>query len=238
MPTQWVDWSKTVRSKDYRGSGSFATFLIIGPVCFILGILFASFPYDFPLLWTSDPLPPSFLDHLETHLRLLHQSPPLIARMLHIIVFVGFLGFFIKLFRPSEANVLFDGGSLMLYVIGAGVYLSNIVKGLRAVSQPGGLAAVDKAAAVASAGAVAGAGAEGGRVHHGPISGQVVLGREDTLRVLSASHVILALVLVGVLVLQAGQWYAERKEADDYAKAEKEAAEKKGAAAAGGKKKL
>lgn len=30
MPTQWVDWSKTTRSKDYRGSGSFATFLIIG----------------------------------------------------------------------------------------------------------------------------------------------------------------------------------------------------------------
>ncbi|KAK3904832.1 Shr3 amino acid permease chaperone [Staphylotrichum tortipilum] len=223
MPTKWVDWSKTVRSPGYRGAGSFATFLIIGPVCFALGILFASFPYDFPLLWTSDPIPPAFLDHLETHLRLMHQSPPLIARMLHIIVFVGFLGFFIKLFRPSEANVLFDGGSLMLYVIGAGVYLSNIVKGMRAVSHPGGLAAA--------------VGEEGG-VHSGPLTGEVVLGREDTLRVLSASHVILALVLVGVLVLQAGQWYAERKEADDYAKAEREAAEKKGAAGAGGKKKL
>ncbi len=198
-------------------------------VCFILGILFASFPYDFPLLWTSDPLPPTFLDHLETHLRLMHQSPPLIARMLHIIVFVGFLGFFTKLFRPSEANVLFDGGSLMLYVIGAGVYLSNIVKGMRAVSQPGGLAA-----------ATLSTGNEGGRLHTGPITGEVVLGREDTLRVLSASHVILALVLVGVLVLQAGQWYAERKEADDYAKAEREAAERKGSGSGvsgGGKKK-
>ena len=38
------------------------------------------------------------------------------------------------------------------------------------------------------------------------------LGREDSLKVLSASNTILALVLVGVLVLQAGQWYAERKE--------------------------
>jgi hypothetical protein len=190
-------------------------------------MLFASFPYDFPLLWTSDPIPPSYLDHLETHLRFMHQSPPLIARMLHIIVFVGFLGFFIKLFRPSEANILFDGGSLILYVIGAGVYLSNIVKGMRAVSQPGGLAA-----------AVAEDGREG-TVHAGPLTGEVVLGREDSLRVLSASHVILALVLVGVLVLQAGQWYAERKEADDYAKAEREAAEKKaGGAVAAGKKKL
>ncbi|KAK4151947.1 Shr3 amino acid permease chaperone [Chaetomidium leptoderma] len=240
MPSQWVDWSKTTRSKDYRGSGSFSTFLIIGPVCFLLGILFASFPYDFPLLWTSDPIPPAYLDHLETHLRFLHQSPPLIARMLHIIVSVGFLGFFIKLFRPSEANVLFDGGSLILYVIGAGVYLSNIVKGLRAVSQPGGLAAAeaDAAAAAASVAAAAAAAGGGGRVlHTGPVSGEVVLGREDTLRVLSASHVILALVLVGVLVLQAGQWYAERKEADDMVKADREAAERKAAAGAGGKKK-
>ncbi|KAJ4296039.1 Protein csh3 [Collariella sp. IMI 366227] len=86
VDTKWVDWSKTTRSKDYRGSSSFATFLIIG-------------------------------------------LPALIARMLHIIVSVGFLGFFVKLFRPSEANVLFDGGSLMLYVIGVGVYISNIVKG-------------------------------------------------------------------------------------------------------------
>ncbi|KAL2154383.1 hypothetical protein VTH82DRAFT_3059 [Thermothelomyces myriococcoides] len=252
MPTKWVDWSKTTRSKDYRGSGSFATFLIIGPVCFALGILFASFPYDFPLLWTSDPVPPSFLDHLETHLRLMHQSPPLIARMLHMIVFVGFLGFFIKLFRPSEANVLFDGGSLILYVIGAGVYLSNIVKGMRAVSQPGGLAAAEAAAREAhdalraAAAAASGAGGDantggsgaGVRYHHsGPISGEVVLGREDSLRVLSASHVILALVLVGVLVLQAGQWYAERKEADEIAKLEKLEAERKAAAAAAGNKK-
>ncbi|KAH6650201.1 Shr3 amino acid permease chaperone [Chaetomium tenue] len=233
MPTQWVDWSKTTRSQDYRGSGSFATFLIIGPVCFALGILFASFPYDFPLLWTSDPIPPSYLDHLETHLRFMHQAPPLIARMLHIIVFVGFLGFFIKLFRPSEANILFDGGSLMLYVIGAGVYLSNIVKGMRAVSQPGGLAAAE---AEARAAGLMGA-APGGAAHHaGPVSGEVVLGREDSLRVLSASHVILALVLVGVLVLQAGQWYAERKEADEVAQLDREAADRKGAAGSGKKK--
>ncbi|KAH6854233.1 Shr3 amino acid permease chaperone [Chaetomium sp. MPI-CAGE-AT-0009] len=154
--------------------------------------------------------------------------------MLHIIVFVGFLGFFIKLFRPSEANILFDGGSLMLYVIGAGVYLSNIVKGMRAVSQPGGLAAAEAEAKAAAA--AAGAGAAGMGTHVGPVSGVVVLGREDSLRVLSASHVILALVLVGVLVLQAGQWYAERKEADEVAQLDREAADRKGAAAAGKKK--
>lgn len=151
-------------------------------------------------------MPDAYYNQLETHLRFIHQSPPLIARLLNIITAVGFLGFFIKLFKPSEANVLFDGASLVLYVIGVGVYISNIVKGLRMVS--------------------AGGWDEGVKVD-GPYTGEVILGREDSLKVLSASNTILALVLVGVLVLQAGQWYAERKEADDTIAADEADAQKK-----------
>lgn len=79
----------------------------------------------------------------------------------------------------------------MLYVIGVIVYITNIVKGLRMVT----------------------AGNYGDPAN--AVEGQVVIGREDSLRVLAASNTILALVLVGVLVLQAGQWYAERKEEDE-----------------------
>ncbi|UPK98757.1 hypothetical protein LCI18_009692 [Fusarium solani-melongenae] len=211
--SSFIDWSKTTRSKSYHGSGSFATFMIIAPVCFFLGVLFASFPYDFPLLWTKAPIPDNFFDHLETHLKFVHQSPPLISRILHIIISVGFLGFFIKLFRPSEANFLFDGASLILYLIGFGVYVANIVKALRSVS----------AEIWTNDGF-------DGQTHEGE-NGELILGREDSLKVLSASNTILALVLVGILVLQAGQWYAEKKEADDAAAAAaadaKEAAAKK-----------
>ena len=48
------------------------------------------------------------------------------------------------------------------------------------------------------------------------------IGRVDTMRVMAASQVILALVLVGVLALQSGQWYAERKEAQEVARAEQQ----------------
>ena len=65
----------------------------------------------------------------------------------------------------------------------------------------------------------------------------MVLGREDSLKVLSASNTILALVLVGVLVLQAGQWYAERKEADENELMDKEARERRGSDGGSGKKK-
>lgn len=50
---------------------------------------------------------------------------------------------------------------------------------------------------------------------------ELVYGREDTLKVLAASNTILALVLVGILVIQAGLWYAERKEQDEDAKLDK-----------------
>ncbi len=164
-------------------------------------MLFSSFPYDYPLLWTSAETPAAYYDQLETHLKFLHASPPIIPRILHIAVSVGFCGFFIKLFKPSEANLLFDGASLVLYVVGVVVYITNIVKGLRIVTL----------------------GAYG--VPEGDT--EIVIGREDSLRVLAASNTILALVLVGVLVLQAGQWYAERKDQDEAAKFEKEKEEKK-----------
>jgi len=191
------------------GSGTFATFMIIGPTCFFLGILFSSFPYDYPILWTSDATPASYFDQLETHLRFIHASPPIIPRILHIAMAVGFSGFFIKLFKPSEANLLFDGASLCLYVIGVVVYLVNIVKGLRLVTLGDyGEGPVDPDGPFVA-----------------PTSGGL-LGREDSLRVLAASNTILALVLVGVLVLQAGQWYAERKDQEEKVAFEKDHEEK------------
>ncbi|RDA96017.1 hypothetical protein CP533_5885 [Ophiocordyceps camponoti-saundersi (nom. inval.)] len=207
----YVDYAKTTRSKGYRGSGSFATFMIIGPrrvrtsspteiltaTCFFLGILFASFPYDFPLLWTKEPAGDDYYDQLEAHLKFLHHSPPLIGRMLNIVVSVGFVGLFMKLFRPSEANFLFDGASLILYTIGVAVYVSNIVQGLRTLSS--GLWDSE----------------EFQSNREGRFEGEFILGRKDSLKVLAASNTILALVLIGVLVLQAGQWYAEKRESDD-----------------------
>lgn len=167
---------------------------------FFLGILFSLFPYDYPLLWTPSACPPSAFVNLENHLRFLHNSPPLIPRILHIVIGVGLLGFFMKLYRPTDSNMLFDGASLVLYMIGVIVYLANIVKGLRVVSH--GKYDVELVEGEAVVGVKGGT--EGDTI-----------GRDDSLKVLAASNTILALVLVGVLVLQTGQFYAERKEAQE-----------------------
>lgn len=215
--------------------GSFATFLIVcraSPItprttlihntatnkttatCFFLGIIFSLFPYDYPILWSTSPTPASHYDYLESHLRFLHASPPLIPRILHIVIFLGLAGLLTKLYKPSESNMLFDGASLVLYMCGVTVYIANIVKGLRLVSDGRYGDYIDEKVSeglldeAQQMGAAGGAGAAG--------AGGQILGREDSLKVLSASNTILALVLVGVLVLQAGQWYAERKDALEF----------------------
>ena len=118
------------------------------------------------------------------------------------MIFLGLAGLVTKLYKPSESNMLFDGGSLVLYMCGVIMYVANIVKGLRIVTQGTygrGLdtLGLDELDSVDRAG-------------YDEDTGESVLGREDNLKVLSASNTILALVLVGVLILQAGQWYAER----------------------------
>lgn len=215
---------------------SFAKFLVIGrtyasaldklyvklssaATCFFLGIVYLLLPYDYHVLWAAPPAdaPPgqTAADYFllqENNLRFLHGSPPLVSRILIMTIGVGFMGFFIKLYKPSETNTLFDGASLALYLVGVVVYVANIVKGLRMVSS-GSYGGKESAEAVAGTGDMSKKG--------------VGIGREDSLKVMAASNTILAVVLVGVLVLQAGQWYAEQKEEEEIAEMDRLAAQKK-----------
>ena len=180
--------------------------------CFFLGILFASFPYDYNVLWAMPSDREPYFQILENHLRFIHAAPPLVSRILHIVIGTGVLGFLTKLYKPSQANMLFDGASLVLYMCGVVVYITNIVKGLRVVT-----------AGVYSQGQQSNADSQLEKNSNG----QEIIGREDSLRVLAASNTILALVLVGVLVLQAGQWYAQQKEEAEIAEIDRMEDEKK-----------
>jgi ER membrane protein SH3 len=171
-------------------------------------------PYDYYVLWSTPTNRAPFFDAQEIHLKILHASPPLIARILNLVVATGILGFIVKLYKPSEANMLFDGASLILYMCGVIVYLSNIVKGLRAASA--GAYAATRDPTMPPPGEPLGMGPD-----------EELLSREDSLRVLAASNTILALVLVGVLVLQAGQWYAQRKEQEEVAEMRRKRAEER-----------
>ncbi|KAF5100145.1 hypothetical protein D0Z03_000866 [Geotrichum reessii] len=47
----------------------------------------------------------------------------------HLCAVLGLIGFFFKLYKPSESNKLFDGGSLFLYMVGIVIYLTNLRRG-------------------------------------------------------------------------------------------------------------
>lgn len=147
-------------------------------------------------------------------MKFIHASPPLISRILHIVIGTGILGFLLKLYKPSEANMLFDGASLVLYMCGVVVYITNIVKGLRVVTEGTyGRELLE---------------AESNIINGGSTDEKIeIVGREDSLKVLAASNTILALVLVGVLVLQAGQWYAQKKEAAELDEMDRQRDEKR-----------
>ena len=110
----------------------------------------------------------------------------------------------LKLLRPSQSNLLFDGASLVLYMCGITVYSTNIVKGFRLAAD----------------------GKYGDDLVVVPEDRGNILGREESLKVYAASNTILGLVLVGILVLQSGQWYAERKNAQEEEETRNAAAKK------------
>ena len=183
-------------------------------------MLFALFPYDYPILWTNPTgaLAGAF-DLYETHLSTLYASPPLITRIFHMVISVGLGGFFWKLYKPSESNMLFDGASLVLYVCAITMYLTNTVRGLKVVSERAYEMDVKVDAEQARIGEL------------------VEVSREEGLSVLAASNAILALMLLGVLVLQCGQWYADRKQKQEEEKMRGQATEKKKVKVGGEKKK-
>ncbi|KAK1914686.1 hypothetical protein P3342_010675 [Pyrenophora teres f. teres] len=207
---------RTCARTDYRkmtqgAANNFAQFMVVGPTCFFLGILFAQLPYDYNVLWTTPTDHATYFNMLESHIKFLYASPPIVSRILNLVIGTGLLGFLIKLFKPNQANMLFDGASLVLYMAGITVYLTNIVKGFRVVTA-GIYGDLEKAAP--------------GEVTEEDMGDYI--SRDDTLRVFAASNTILSLVLVGVLVLQAGQWYAKRAEEKEIQEFERLAEEKKG----------
>ncbi|KAF8454066.1 Shr3 amino acid permease chaperone, partial [Kalaharituber pfeilii] len=115
------------------GRFQFATFLIVCPASFFLGILFTNLPFDYPTLWTTVPAPEPVLLAIESHYRHLSLSPPLVPRLLNFFIILGLSGFLSKLifFSPRESNYLFDGASLILYLIALIMYGTNVIQGIK-----------------------------------------------------------------------------------------------------------
>ncbi|PRT55018.1 Secretory component protein SHR3 [Wickerhamiella sorbophila] len=110
-------------SLDYMKS--LGTGLIILATGFVLGSIYANWAYDYYMLWKS-PVSPEMVSLTAQHYRMRAGQPAFLHHVLHGVLAIGFTGIFIKIYKPTEANTLFDGGSLVLFVIAIVFYLSNL----------------------------------------------------------------------------------------------------------------
>ncbi|QSL66560.1 hypothetical protein MERGE_000941 [Pneumocystis wakefieldiae] len=137
-----------------------ASYLIVCSSSFFLGILFISWIVDHFTFWMN-PVTDQALLNAETYYLLLYQAPSIHKILLHILIFFGFFAHVMKLYGGNKSNLLFDTGSLVLYIAGIIIYNVYLIQGLETIFQP-------------------------------------------------ASHVVLALILIGILVLQSSQFCAEQ----------------------------
>ncbi|CAN6610843.1 secretory component protein Shr3p [Trichomonascus vanleenenianus] len=168
-------------------AASFSTGLILCAVSFSLGVLYSNWAYDYYTLWVSNPTSEAFARSLR-HYQTLASMPQFLYHVHHAFIGLGFIGLLVKLYRPSESNKLFDGGSLFLYLCAVGMYLTNLRRGANA--------ALD---------------GEWGDVDE-----------KTGLNVIAATECMIVLVLLGVVGLQLGQYWAEWEDQKIIAQAEAE----------------
>lgn len=104
---------------------SLGTGLIILSTGFVLGSVYSNWAYDYYMLWER-PLSSEMVEIAAQHYRMRAGQPAFLHHVLHGALVIGFCGTFIKIFKPTEANTLFDGGSLILFVIATAFYLTNL----------------------------------------------------------------------------------------------------------------
>ncbi|CUM45653.1 uncharacterized protein AC631_01577 [Debaryomyces fabryi] len=99
--------------------------LIIGATSFGLGVFYANLPYDLNTLWRHDETGNAFITSL-AHYSIWGNSPAYVHHIFHFVMALGFIGAFIKLYKPSEDAKYFEYGSLFLYMVGVIIYLTNL----------------------------------------------------------------------------------------------------------------
>ncbi|CCH44745.1 Secretory component protein SHR3 [Wickerhamomyces ciferrii] len=102
--------------------------LIIAGTFFFLGLLLGNWPYDAKTLFSQQVSQADF-DNSLRHYQTWAQIPSIPLHIIHFFIGLGFIGMFIKLYKPSEDSKYFEYGSLLLYVLAVCVYLTNLRTG-------------------------------------------------------------------------------------------------------------
>ncbi|KII88988.1 hypothetical protein PLICRDRAFT_109150 [Plicaturopsis crispa FD-325 SS-3] len=161
--------------------------IVVCVTSFLLGSLFTHWIADSLTLWKS-PVTDEHLWTAATYYSILAKSPVEIVYLLGAVVALGAATILWSLRDGEAGNLMFDGGSIFLYVTTVSMYMYNVI--------PNVLAKFTLLPA-----------------HQLHEAFPKTL-RSPTLE-LASNHLISSVALTGVLVLQAGRLWVERSDVED-----------------------
>lgn len=97
--------------------------LIVCAASFGLGAIYGNLPYDYYTLWTHDV---AAIERSVAHYSAWANAPMRVHHMLHVVIAVGLVGCFIKLFKPHPDTKYFEYGTLGLMMLAVVIYLTNL----------------------------------------------------------------------------------------------------------------
>ncbi|KAI0373299.1 hypothetical protein BV20DRAFT_1050202 [Pilatotrama ljubarskyi] len=170
--------------------------VVVSATAFLLGLLFTHWIADSLTLWKSPERQTDLrLWTSATYYAILMHGPPQLAYVYAGVALLGAVTILWSLRDGRAGNLMFDGGSIFLYLTALAVYLYSVVPNLTAnfSKLPLPFTAPTTAEKLP------------------PFPPSL---REPTLE-LASSHLVCSVVLTGVLALQAGRWWAEQADVDE-----------------------
>lgn len=113
----------------YKELCSVSMTTIIGATCFIMGVFYSNLSYDARILFNPG-LSEVDYETVLRHYQLLSETKRPLLYILAFVAFLGLLAHCIRTFKPNEELKYFEYGSLVLYIFGICVFITNIKTGI------------------------------------------------------------------------------------------------------------
>ncbi|PKI84478.1 Protein csh3 [Malassezia vespertilionis] len=178
----------------------FRSGFVLGSIFFIYGVLFVTSTYDIPLIFHK-PLSLDAFGRAEQFYLGLFYGPNSIKALLHAIMGAGVLGLALKVHRWTLNDKYFGMSSIVLYVGSLVMYLSVILPNIRALVHSSDEYYLLRAVFEHSTERAS-----------DPTMELILEERVSLVQVISATNLMIAAALFGVLLLQGGEWYAIRQD--------------------------
>lgn len=113
----------------YKDACAVCSTVIAMATCFIMGVFYSNLSYDSHLLFNGVPSDEDYALVL-THYQTLRTTPTPLLYGLATITAIGIIAHLVRSYKPNPELQYFEYGSLVLYVLGICVFITNIKTGM------------------------------------------------------------------------------------------------------------